>query len=167
MTISIEQRYRELEDAGAAKRALKAKRQPLILIALVNVLTLAVALTAVADLRRLRTPEGTALTWTQAALFGDCNDYVKFSVADASGHDRRSRAELCQDLRSATAPARNEVQQTGLTLGGVRKDGATAEVSLTIHRKNVPTAVTVHLVKGKDGWRVLRDQLTCGSVGCA
>lgn len=160
-----ERRYRELEDAAALKRAAKLRRQPMILIALVNTLCAAVALTAVADLRRLGTPAGTALAWTQAAVFGDCTDYLKLSVA-GDQPDPRSRDQLCADLRSATAHARSEVQQTGLRLGAVTQSGATAQVALTISRKGSLAAVTVQLVRRDGQWRVLRDSRTCGSVGC-
>ena len=165
--ITVEQRYAAAEAAAEAKRRAKARRQPLLLIALINVLVMGIALTAMVDLRRLQTPGGTALRWVQAAVFGDCADYLTFSTPDPARSDTRSRDQLCRDLRAATSAARNESLKIGLALGRVRPDseGRTVEILLTRH--GVRTPVTLRLVMRDGHWRVLRDALTCGSLGCA
>ena len=163
---TLEDRYRAAEESLEPKRLARQRRQPLILIALVNVLVVGVATTAVIDLRRLHTPGGTALKWTQAAVFGVCDDYLSYSVPDPSVSDSRSRRQLCQDLRSSTAKAREVSAKVGLVLENVdtRGDRATARVVLT--RDGKATTVSMRLDKRHGRWRVVRDTLTCGSVGC-
>jgi uncharacterized protein YcfJ len=163
----VEHRYVEAERTAEAKRLARARRQPLILIALVNVLVVAIAATAVVDLRRLQAPEGTALRWAQAAVFGDCGDYLTYSVADPSATDARSADQLCRDLRAATAMARDESLKIGLAVRRVVIGGSRAEVELVLTRKGVATDVSLRVARTAGGWRVLRDGLTCGSIGCA
>lgn len=163
----LEERYVEAEKAAEVKRRARARRQPLTLIALVNVLIVGIAFTAAVDLRRLDTPGGTALRWAQAAVFGDCSDYLAFSVPDASVQDTRSDSQLCQDLRAATAPARNETLRIGLALGRVLGTNDRAEVELVLTRKGVVTHVSMRVARSGGHWRVVRDGLTCGSIGCA
>jgi hypothetical protein len=133
----------------------------------VNVLLLGIAVTAVLDLRRLQTPGGTALVWAQSAVFGECGDYVKYSVPDPSVPDERSTTQLCQDLRAATATARGEPLKVGLILGRVQRAGNRARVELVLTRAGVSTRVAVRLASTGGRWRVVRDALTCGSLGCA
>lgn len=165
--MSTEQRYAEAEAAAEVKRRAKAKRQPLLLIALINALVLGIAVTATVDLRRLQTPGGTALRWVQAAVFGDCADYRTFSVADPTRGDTRSADQLCRDLRASTASARSEALKIGLTLGSTVSDGPSKRVEVTLTRKDVKTRLTLRLIRRDGHWRVLRDELTCNSVGCA
>jgi hypothetical protein len=164
-TLDVEARYAELEAVADAKRKQKMRRQPFYLIAIVNLLVIGVAATAMVDLRRLRTPGGVALRWTQSAVFGDCDDYLSYSVA--VDPEPRGRAELCKDLRSLTEPARRNNLQIGLALGGVRTSGDTANVTVTLTRKEIPTVLRLRLERRGGDWKVLRDNATCGSVGCA
>lgn len=145
----------------------RARRQRLLLLVVINALVLGIGLVASVDLRRLRTPGGTALRWVQAAVFGDCADYLEFSVAAGDVSDRRTRDELCQDLRQATAKARADQLRIGLHLGPVRHDSRTATASVTLTRDGAPTVLLVRLVRRDGRWRVLRDAATCSSVGCA
>jgi hypothetical protein len=141
-------------------------RQPLVLIALVNVLILGIASVAVIDLRRLQTPGGTALRWLQAAVFGSCDDYLTYSVADRP--DPRSRDQLCQDLRASTQQARKQALSIGLALRRVAPvEAGGDQVDIALTREGVTTTVVMHLVRREGRWRVLRDELTCRSVGCA
>lgn len=144
-----------------------SRRQRVLLLAVVNALVLAIGIVAAVDLRRLQTPGGTALRWVQAAVFGDCADYLEFSVPDANSQDPRSPDELCKDLDRAAADARLHQLSIGLHRGAVTEDGdeATAVVTLTRDGKAVP--MTIHLVRRDGAWRVLRDATTCSSVGCA
>lgn len=163
---SVEVRYREMEAAEEENRRRKMRRQPWLLLGLVNVLILGTAATAAVDLRRLRTPGGVALAWTQAAVFGDCEDYRQYSVSDGGVSDRRTPDELCLDLRAATEQARAESLSIGLTRGVVSRVGARATVPLTVTRRTVPLDVTLSLVLSGGRWHVVRDTEAC-RIGCA
>jgi hypothetical protein len=145
----------------------RVRRQTLTLLLVVNVLVLGIGLVAAVDLRRLRTPEGTALRWVQAAVFGECDDYLRYSVADPDLPDRRAEQELCQDLRQATAKARRESLTIGLEVGTVRTSGGAVTVTVLLRRAEAETTLTLHLVRDEGRWKVLRDAGTCSSVGCA
>lgn len=143
----------------------RMRRQPLILIALLDVLVVGVGTTAAIDLRRLQTPSGTALAWTQAALFGDCGDYRRYAVADPT--DRRGPDELCQDLRARTVDNRAASASIALRRRGSHQTGRTATVQLEITRKDVPTTVELRLRRVAGRWLVILDSAACDGVGCA
>lgn len=145
----------------------RVRRQTLTLLLVVNILVLGIGLVASVDLRRLRTPEGTALRWLQAAVFGECDDYLRYSVADVDLPDRRAEQELCQDLRQATAKARRESLTIGLDVATVRRSGDTVTVTVRLRRAEEETSLTLHLVRDGGRWKVLRDAGTCSTVGCA
>src|SRR3954462_2820657 len=109
-TADLEARYAELEAAGEERRRARMRRQPLFLIGLVGVLVLGIAIVSSIDLRRLRTPQGVALRWTQAGVFGDCDADLPFST----GPHARSRGDLCRDLRAASRDARQHNVEIGL-----------------------------------------------------
>ncbi len=163
---TLEARWSDAEAVAEHRRRAKARRQPLILLALLNVLVLGIGLTASVDLRRLNTPGGTALRWVQAAVFGNCEDYLTYSVPDASVPNARSRMQLCRDLRAATAAARADSSTIGLRLGRVVRSGDRASVELTLLRSGRPTAVSLRTARSDGQWRVVRDSLACSSVGC-
>jgi hypothetical protein len=145
----------------------KARRQRVLLLLVVDALVLAIGTVAAIDLRRLATPGGTALRWVQAAVFGDCDDYLEFSVPSSDPAETRSRSELCKDLNAATKDARDHQLSIGLHLGPVMKGPKEALASVTLTRDGTPTQLDVHLVRRDAHWRVLRDTVTCSSVGCA
>ena len=145
----------------------RLRRQRLLLLVVVNALILAIGLVAMIDLRRLATPGGTALRWVQAAVFGDCADYLEFSVAGPDDADPRSPQELCKDLRTATEAARRDQLKIGLHLGPVQQGATEAQVRIGLTRDGKETPLDVHLVRRDHHWRVIRDQSTCSSVGCA
>lgn len=137
------------------------------MLMVLNALVLGIGVVATVDLRRLQTPGGTALRWVQAAVFGECDDYLTFSVAAGDVPDGRSRAALCDDLRTATARARVEQLQIGLRVGAVEEHGQRAAVAVVLTRHGVPVTLHLTLVRRDGHWRVLRDAATCQSVGCA
>lgn len=157
----------EEDPAEAAARRARARRQGVVLLVVMDLLVLAVGLTAMVDLRRLRTPGGTALRWVQAAALGDCSDYLGYSVAAADRPEQRTDEVLCADLRAATRTARDSPLSIGLRLTGVQEQGSTARASLVLTRDQKAHDVVVALVRLDGNWKVLRDALTCGSVGCA
>ncbi|MCU1587788.1 MAG: hypothetical protein JWN31_1281 [Frankiales bacterium] len=141
----------------------RTQRQIALLIVTLNALMLFVAVTAVIDLRRLHTPQGVGLRWIEAAVFGNCDDYLSYSVADPARADERTDAALCSDLRRESASAKGEALSIGLRLGGVSSD----RVHVLLTREGVTKDVVMHLVRRGGHWRVLRDSITCNSVGCA
>jgi hypothetical protein len=145
----------------------RVRRQTVTLLVVVDLLVLGIGLVAAVDLRRLATPEGTALRWVQAAVFGDCEDYLRFSVADPAVPESRAEQEVCQDLRQATAEARRTSLTIGLAVASVARTDAGATVAVVLVRSGDETSLTVHLVRRDGQWRVLRDVGTCSSVGCA
>jgi hypothetical protein len=163
----LEARYAELEAAAEEKRRARMRRQPLILIALLQFLVVGIGLVAAVDLRRLETPQGVALRWTQAATFGSCDDYLHFSIGTSIGTDDRSRAELCRALRAMTEDARLNNAQIGLAVRHVSRHGSTAVVRLDVsHNKDVRHAV-LDLRRAGGRWVVVRDATSCATVACA
>ncbi|MCU1602840.1 MAG: hypothetical protein JWO22_3549 [Frankiales bacterium] len=161
--LSLEARYAELEAAGEEKRRARMRRQPLILLALLQFLVIGIGLVATVDLRRLQTPKGVALRWTQAATFGDCDDYLHFS----SGTDDRARDQICQALRAQTEDARSNNAQIGLAVRRVTTRGATSVVLLDVTRTGDVRHAELHLRRTGGRWRVLRDATSCAVVLCA
>lgn len=166
---AVEERYRRLEAEAEEVRRRKQRRQPLILIALVNTLILLTGVTVTLDLRRLQTPGGTSLAWVQAAVFGDCEKYRTYSVADpvSAAPDSRTPDERCRDLRAATATARADSIRVKLTLGDVRRDGDTAQVTVALTQNGKDQQLSLHLVRSGGRWRVVRDAAVCAQLVCA
>ena len=153
-------------DAYYAKRR---RRGPEVLLGTLIALTLAVGLVVAVDLRRLQTPRGTALAWTGAAVFGDCNNYLRLSVVDPEARlaDRRPEAAVCRDLRSQTETARENAARTGIDVLAVEQDGREAVVTVEVRRPDETESVDVPLVRQGDGWDVVRTAEVCLVVGCA
>lgn len=164
--MTLEERYRLAEDEAKDKRRRKARRQPLLLIGLLDVLILAIAITVVIDLRRLATPQGTALAWTQAAVFGQCAEYSMLSVADPGRPEGRTDAQLCVDLQRATSKARGEVGQIALRVAGSRVTGRTASAAVGLQRPEGNATVVLDLRRVDGSWRVVRDPVSCAVVRC-
>ena len=157
--------YGELDAVEEAGRRAKVRRQGVILLVVVNLLVLGTASTAVVDLRRMRTPEGTALLWAHAAVIGNCDDYLALSVAGQARADPRTPAELCRDLRASRAPTPSVT--TAIRLVGVLRRDHDAEVQMVLTNGHGPVRVALRLVQRGGRWRVVRDDRTCASVGCA
>jgi hypothetical protein len=159
----VEARYAELEAAADDKRRARMRRQPLLLIGLVGALVLGTGIVSSVDLRRLRTPQGVALRWTQAATFGDCDDYFRFST----GALDRPRAEVCRSLRAATEDARQNNAEIGLAVRKVTTTGTTGVVLLDVSRKADVRHAQLDLVRKDGRWLVVRDAISCAVVLCA
>lgn len=145
----------------------RVRRQTVLLLLVVNTLVVAVGAVVVVDLRRLATPQGTAMRWVHAAVFGECQDYLRYSVADPALPERRAESELCQDLRLATAEARRNSVAIGFEAGAVEERASTATVTVVLRREQEKTTLRLQLVRRDGAWRVLRDRALCESVGCA
>jgi hypothetical protein len=156
------------EDVGVeaeeqARLRARSRRQAILLIVLMDLLILFVASTAVVDLRRLQTREGVALRWFQAAVFGDCKDYLAYSVADADDTDSRTEAQLCTDLRRHSPSSQGDSLKSDFRLGQTQGD----RVHILLTRAGETKDVVMHVVWREGHWRIARDAITCGSVGCA
>lgn len=161
--MDLEARYAELEAQADEKRSARMRRQPLLLVGLVGALVLAVGVVSSVDLRRLRTPQGVALRWAQAAIFGDCDDYLRFST----GPDDRPRADVCRDLRAMTEDARQHNIEIGLTVRQVTTRGSTAVVLLDVTRKDDVQHAQLDERRSEGRWLVVRDATSCAVVLCA
>jgi hypothetical protein len=159
------------EEQLEADRLRKMRRQPLILLGVLNALVLAVGTTAALDLRRLQTPRGTALAWVEAAVFGDCSVYRELSVPDRGTVERRTGTEVCKDLKAATGTARAHAGRIALLPGTALERGGTATSAVGVRRpegdRTVTVQVEVQLRKVDGRWRVVRDAATCQALGCA
>ncbi len=162
--LSLEARYAELEALGEEKRLARMRRQPLILIGLLEFLVIGIGVVASVDLRRLATPQGVALRWTQAATFGDCDDYFHFSTGPS---DERTRDKVCQDLRSQTKDARSHNAQIGLVVKAVTTHASSSVVLLDVTRGQDVRHAELHLRRSGGRWKVLRDATSCAVVLCA
>ncbi|MFN2540307.1 MAG: hypothetical protein ABR549_19435 [Mycobacteriales bacterium] len=159
----LETSYAEQEAVAEDQRRARLRRQPLMLIALLGALVLGIGLVSSIDLRRLRTPQGVALRWTQAATFGDCDDYLRFST----GPEDRARVDLCRDLRAMTQDARQHNIEIGLTVRQVTTRGSTAVVAVDVSRQDEVQHAQIDLRRTDGRWLVLRDATTCAVVLCA
>ena len=158
----MEARYAEQEAAAEDKRRARMQRQPLLMIALVGALVLGIGVVSSVDLRRLRTPQGVALRWTQAATFGDCDDYLHFST----GPDDRARADLCRDLRATTEDARQHNIEIGLTVRHVTHLGSSATVLIDVSRAGEVRHAQIELTRASGRWLVVREGTSCTVVQC-
>lgn len=165
----LEAAYARAEGKLDAYYAARRRRGPVVLLATVLVLTLAVGVIAAVDLRRLQTPRGTALAWTGAAVFGDCTAYDRLSVRDpdALRPERRTDSEVCRDLRRQTADARENAARIGLDVTSVARRGREATVGVEVRRPDGTDRVDLPLVRRGDGWAVVRTPEVCLAVGCA
>ena len=160
--MDLEARYAELEARADEKRRARMRRQPLLLIGLVGALVLAIGVVSSVDLRRLRTPQGVALRWAQAAIFGDCDDYLRFST----GPDDRPRLDVCRDLRAMTEEARQHNVEIGLVVRQVTTRGSTAVVLLDVTRKDDVRHAQLDERRSGGRWLVVRDATSCAVVLC-
>lgn len=123
-----------------------------------GLLVLLVALTAAVDLRRLQTPRGAALAWTESAVFGGCRPYLSLSTAQG---ETRSDDEVCAALTARTAPARKHTEGYDLHAVSVAQTGAHATVVIEVRTPQSTSRVTEELVRQDHTWRVVRPPSAC------
>lgn len=161
-----EQRWATAELTLDVEAATKIRRTPGVVIAITALLVLAVGLTAAVDLRRLQSPRGAALAWTEAAVFGDCRAFLALSRPIDREQDRRTDDRICQDLRGATKQARAVSTRIRITAApGVRR-ARTADVSVRVQGPDGSRQVLLHLVRRGGDWLVLRQPGACGDAPC-
>ena len=163
---ALSRRYAELERSLEPDRRRSIARGPIGLIGVLVVLSLAVGTVAAIDLRRLQTPEGTALAWVGAAVFGDCKAYERLSVPGDREQDRRTREERCTALQDLTAPARERSAAYGIDLVELEPDGGRARARMRLTRPAGTRVVDLSLQRDDSGWRVVRTAATCRVLRC-
>ena len=151
-------------DVGYRRRI---RRTPGVVVGILGLLVLAVAVTAAVDLRRLQSPRGASLAWTEAAVFGDCRAYLALSRPVDATTERRTDAEICRALRSRTEDARANSTRIEILPGKVEERDATATSYVEVKRPDGDREVQLRLVREGDDWLVLRDETACDAVGCA
>ena len=161
-----EQRWATAELTLDAQAARRIRRTPWIVIGIAALLALAVGVTAAVDLRRLQTPRGAALAWTEAATFGNCHAFLALSRPDDPTAERRTEDEICRELRRSTAAARNDVTRISLKPTSVVRHGASAEVVIEVRGPDGTRTVQLGLVRRGDDWLVVRQAGACGDVPC-
>ena len=149
-----EQRWAVDERSLDVQAARRMRRTPGVVIGILGLLVLAVAVTAAVDLRRLETPRGAALAWTEAALFGNCHAYLELSRA---GSDRRPRDQVCAELRRVTAPARDHPDRYSFRVAAVRRQGGAATVTVELTEPTGTRTVSLKLVRDGHRWVSLRE----------
>ena len=167
MVSTLEERYARAEATIKVGDAKRIRRTPGVVIGITAGLIIAVGLTASTDLRRLQSPRGASLAWTEAAVFGECRAYVALSRPVDATTESRSEKALCRDLRRATEDARARSTQIRVSTGAVERSGDRARVAVTVARPEGTAQVRLSLVRDGDDWLVLRDAETCAAVGCA
>jgi len=157
--VSERQRAGELRNAQRDQR--RVRNTPYITLGLLIGLTLAVSVTAAIDLRRLDSPAGAALSWTEAAVFGDCDRYLLLSVPEQGAQDARPREEVCTALRATGTATLARTPSTQVRLVSAQPGSA----ELVVQRPEGEVPVRLDLVR--DGrWKVVRNAAACGPVGC-
>jgi hypothetical protein len=161
-----EQRWATAERSLDVQAARRIRRTPGVVIAILALLTLAVGVTAAVDLRRLHTPRGAALAWTEAATFGNCRAFLALSRPDDPTAERRTDDEICRSLRAATEQARSDVTRIKITPRSVERHGGTAVVVIDVRGPDGTRQLRLDLVHRHDEWLVVRQAGACGDVSC-
>jgi hypothetical protein len=164
--VTQEQRWATAERTLDVQAAQRMRRTPGVVIAILLLLTLAVGVTAAVDLRRLHTPRGAALAWTEAATFGNCHAFLALSRPDVPTAERRTDAEICRSLRASTAKARNDVTRIALTAKSVEQHGGTAVAVIEVRGPQGTLDVRLDLVRHGDEWLVVRRSASCDDISC-
>ncbi len=157
MTEPRADRRRQAEDALQARTDRRVERTPYVVVGVLAGLVLLVGATLAVDLRRLDTPRGAALSWTEAAVFGDCTRFRLLSAQPAGRVETRSAEEVCAALRARTSDGR---------LARVRLvDARPGSAYVVVERPDGQVPARLTLVD--DGrWRVVLDDAACATVGC-
>jgi hypothetical protein len=163
---TTEERWARAERKLEVGYARRIRRTPAVVVAVLGLLVLAVGVTAAVDLRRLQTPHGATLAWTEAAVFGNCRAFLELSEPVDPTTERRSDDELCRTLRRRTEDARGQTNRIEITAGTATQRGDTATVPVEVRRPGGTVRAVLDLIRRGDRWLVLRDEIACGSVGC-
>jgi hypothetical protein len=161
-----EERWARAELTLDVQAARRVRRTPGVVIGILALLVLSVGITAAVDLRRLQTPRGAALAWTEAATFGDCRAFLALSVVDQPTAERRTDDETCRALRSSTQQARIDSTRITLNALSVVQTGRHAVVRVEVRGPDGMREVPLTMVKRGADWLVIRAAGACGDVPC-
>jgi hypothetical protein len=150
-------------DVQADKRI---RRTPGVVIGITALLVIAVGVTAAVDLRRLQTPRGAALAWSEAATFGDCRGFLALSVVDEPTAETRTDDQICRALRRSTESARANSTRITLTARRVVQSGRRAVVTIELREPSGTRTVPLSMLKRGSDWLVIRAAGACGDVAC-
>jgi hypothetical protein len=162
----IEKRYAQAERKNELRKAATVRRGPTSLIAVCIGVSLLVGITAAIDLRRLHTPEGTALAWTGAAVFGDCTAYRELTWQDGE-RDGELDDDECRRLRRVTESARDRPADVEIELLEAAEEGerATARMRVRLPEED-PVEVPLSMRRRGGGWAVEPGEQTCEVLAC-
>lgn len=161
-----EQRWAAAERSLDVQYARRIRRTPRVVIAILAALSLAVGVTAAVDLRRLQTPRGAALAWTEAATFGNCRAFLALSRPAEPTAERRTDDEICRALRASTAQARSDATRIRIIPRWVEQRGRRAVAVIELRGPAGSRRLRLDLVRRGDDWLVVRSGAACGDGGC-
>jgi hypothetical protein len=161
-----EQRWAEAELTLDVQAARRIRRTPGVAIGILAGLVLAVGVTAAVDLRRLQTPRGAALAWTEAATFGDCRTFLSLSRPADPLAERRTDDQICRALRAATQAARGDASRIAVTARSVQQRGRSAVVAVEVRGPDGVRTADLRLEHRGADWLVLREAGACADVTC-
>jgi hypothetical protein len=162
----IERAYALAEEKNVARKEATIRRGPVSLVAVCLGFALLVGITAAVDLRRLKTPEGTALAFAGAAVFGDCNAYLRLSLR--ADDDERDDDERCERIRRATQEARDRPGDVEIELVSTEERAETAGAVVRVRQPGDATSQDVRLSMRPrgGGWAVELTERTCAVLAC-
>jgi hypothetical protein len=162
----VERAYALAEVKNEARKEATIRRGPVSLIVVCLGFALLVGITAAVDLRRLQTPEGTALAFAGAAVFGDCNAYRRLALRAAD--DDRDEDERCLEIRRATQDARDRPADVEIELVSAQEEGDTARAVVRVRRPGDDESEDVPLSMRPrgGGWVVELTERTCAVLAC-
>jgi hypothetical protein len=160
----IERLYAEAERKNETRKAATVRRGPVSLIGVCLGVALLVGVVAAVDLRRLQTPDGTALAWTGAAVFGDCTAFRRLSALP----DERDDDEDCRVLRRRSEAARDRPAEVEIEVLSASEEGDRAAAVVRVRQPGTPAErVPLSMVRGRGGgWAVELTDETCALVPC-
>ena len=160
---SISDRQLAGEQRNEDRKQRAIRRTPAVVVSLVAVLALVFGISAVVDMRRLDSPEGTTRAWVQAALAADCDRYADLSVPPEG--EKALTADQCDLLKAAVRGLTGTVTVTVSGVALLPSQGATADVTVTAPG-GAQRASRIELSKTSGDWRVVRTPSTCALLTC-
>lgn len=166
----LARRYAQLERKLEPDRQRSVARGPIGLIAVMALLCIAVATVVAIDLSRLQTARGTALAFTGATVFGDCDAFERLSVPGPRERDERSAEQRCAALQTQTQSAREESARYSIDLVDLEEAEREATVSIRVGRPQgdgtAERVVELPLRRVDGGWVVVRTATVCRLLRC-
>ena len=166
MAAPVSERQLAGERRNEERTARQVRRTPFVVLGLTCVLTLAVGVTAVIDLRRLDSPEGAAQAWVQSVIVGDCKRYALLSQQPAD--ETRDEDALCAAVRDGAEQriADGEARVRVRVPDRAEREGPIARVVVELQVDGEAVESERLLLRDTDRWRVVVDDAACDLVDC-